>query len=218
VQAVLDPVVIPGNGGATQKWYWRSYTPDPIRGEPFYFRPNPSAAWGHTSLNDGSRNLSMRLWGTRTLVSPPAITQISADTLAQAGRLKITGTNFGATQGTSTVIINGALAIIGYWSDTAITAYISDASAIGAGDVRVVTPGGTSNLKPFTVVAFSGGRFLYTGPAGHRLGRHDICSRGRGTSIRAYTGWGFEMDLSRKFDGCSIGEYRYGRYRLFRRV
>lgn len=153
VQAVIDPASVPGSGGAAEKWYWRSYAADPLRGEPFYFRPAPGAPWGHTELNDGSRNLSMRLWGTRTLIEPPHISAISAASLPQAGRLKITGNDFGAGQDTSYVQINGARAIVSRWTDTEITAYISDASPIGAGTVSVVTTGGTSELVPLNVEA-----------------------------------------------------------------
>ena len=67
--------------------------------------------------------------------------------------MKITGTNFGNTQGTGTVRINGAIAPVSSWSETSITAYVSDASTIGAGSVEVITAGGTSNPKPFTVRA-----------------------------------------------------------------
>ncbi len=162
-QIVMDPQVIPGNGGASIKWYWRSDNADPVRDEAFYYRENPSAAWGRDADNDGSRNLSMRLWGTRVLVTPPIISQISKDNLPQAGRLKITGTNFGVTQGTGTVRINGASAPVSSWTDTSITAYVSDASTIGAGSVEVITAGGTSNSKPFTVRArpSANGRVLW---------------------------------------------------------
>jgi hypothetical protein len=153
VQAVMDPVVIPGSGGAEAQWYWRSDNADPVRDEGFYFRANQAAAWGRDSENDGSRNLSMRLWGTRILVSAPVVSQISTSNLPQAGRLKITGTNFGVTQGTSFVRINGAVAPVSSWSETSITAYVSDASTIGAGSVEVVTQGGTSNPTPFTARA-----------------------------------------------------------------
>jgi hypothetical protein len=153
VQAVLDPVVIPGSGGATAKWYWRSDNAEPVRDEGFYFRENAGAAWGRDDFNDGSRNLSMRLWGTRVLVTAPVVSQISTDNLPQAGRLKITGTNFGVNQGTGFVRINGAVAPVSSWTETSITAYVSDASTIGAGTIEVVTQGGTSNAKPFTVRA-----------------------------------------------------------------
>jgi Bacterial Ig domain/Putative binding domain, N-terminal/FG-GAP-like repeat/PQQ-like domain/IPT/TIG domain len=153
VQVVIDPSVIPASGGSEQKWYWRSDNADAVRDEGFYYRANPSAAWGRDSINHGNRNLSMRLWGTRILVSAPVISQISANNLPQAGRLKITGSGFGNTQGTSTVRINGAVAPVSTWKEDAITAYVSDASTIGAGSVEVVTEGGTSNAKPFTVRA-----------------------------------------------------------------
>ncbi|MET0754118.1 MAG: PQQ-binding-like beta-propeller repeat protein, partial [Pyrinomonadaceae bacterium] len=163
VQVVMDPVALPGNGGAGVEWYWRSDNDDPVRDEGFYYRSNPGAPWGRDADNDGSRNLSMRLWGTRVLVSPPAISAISKDNLPQAGRLKIAGSNFGNTQGTGTVRINGAVAPVSTWKEDTITAYVSDASTIGAGSVEVITAGGTSNSKPFTVRArpSANGRVLW---------------------------------------------------------
>ncbi len=151
VQAVLDPIVIPGSGGATAKWYWRSDNAEPIREIAPWFRQNPSAPWERNEDNDGSRNLSLRLWGTRILKTPPTISSLSTNTLPQAGRLKITGTNFGTTQGTGIVRINGAIAPVSVWTETSITAYVSDLSTVGAGIVEVVTQGGTSNSQPFTV-------------------------------------------------------------------
>ena len=153
VQPVIDPIVIPGSGGATQKWYWRGASADDIRGERPYFRANPNEPWGRTELNDGRYDLAMRLWGTRVLVTPPVISTISTNTIAQAGRLIITGTNFGATRGTSTVRVNGAVAPISKWTETEIIAYVSDSSTLGAGGVEVVTEGGTSNALPITVTA-----------------------------------------------------------------
>ncbi len=153
VQLVIDPIVIPGSGGATAKWYWRSDNLEAVREEGFYYRDTPNSAWERTAENPGTRNLSMQLWGTRILVDAPAISQISTNNLPQAGRLKITGTNFGTTQGTGTVRINGANAPVSSWSETSITAYVSDASTIGAGSVEVITAGGTSNPKPLTVRA-----------------------------------------------------------------
>src|SRR5215213_4391207 len=145
VQAVMEP--------DNSLWRWRSFNADPIVEQAPYFRENPNAPWGRNADNVGNRNLSLRLWGTRNLNTPPTISQISKTTLSQAGRLKITGTNFGNAQGTGTVRINGAVAPVSNWSETAITAYVPDASAIGAGSVEVITTGGTSNAKPFTARA-----------------------------------------------------------------
>lgn len=153
VQAVLDPIVIPGSGGATAKWYWRSDNAEPIREIAPWFRANPSAPWTRDEDNDGSRNLSLRIWGTRILNTPPTITNLSKNSLPQAGRLHITGTYFGTTQGTGFVRINGAIAPISNWTETSITAYVSDSSTIGSGSVEVITQGGTSNAQPFTVTA-----------------------------------------------------------------
>ena len=145
VQVVMEP--------DSSLWRWRSFNAAPIVEQAPYFRENPNAPWGRGGDNDGSRNLSLRLWGTRTLNSPPTISQISKTALPQAGRLKITGMNFGSTQANGTVRINGAIAPVSNWTETSITAYVSDASPVGAGSVEVITPGGTSNSKPFTVRA-----------------------------------------------------------------
>ena len=153
VQPVIDPIVIPGGGGATQKWYWRGASAEPIRGERPYFRVNPAEPWNRSGINDGRYDLAMRLWGTNVLVTPPVVTQISANNIAQAGRVKINGTNFGATQGTGFVRINGATAPVSKWTETEIVAYVSDASTLGAGNVEVVTQGGTSSGMPITVTA-----------------------------------------------------------------
>jgi hypothetical protein len=145
VQVVMNP--------GSSLWRWRSFNADPIIEQAPYFRENPNAPWGRGGDNDGSRNLSLRLWGTRNLNTPPVIAQISKTALPQAGRLKITGTNFGSAQGSGAVRINGATAPVSNWTETSITAYVSDASTLGAGSVEVITAGGTSNAKPFTVRA-----------------------------------------------------------------
>lgn len=155
VQAVMDPVVLPGSGGATVKWYWRSAVPDALRGERFWYRESPGSPWVREGLNDSSRNLAIRLWGTRILTTPPTISGLSSSTLPQAGRLKISGNFFGQTKGNSVVRINGAIAPVSRWSETSITAYVSDASTIGPGTVAVTTDGGTTSV-PFTVTARSG--------------------------------------------------------------
>jgi len=81
------------------------------------------------------------------------ITNLSATTLPQAGRLKITGSGFGATQGSSLVTIGGATAPASAWSSTSITAYVSDTAPLGVDPVQVLTSTGNSNMVPLTVTA-----------------------------------------------------------------
>ncbi|NPV60687.1 MAG: hypothetical protein HPY75_13650 [Actinobacteria bacterium] len=80
----------------------------------------------------------------------PAITSINPASGKIGDTVVIAGENFGATQGTSSVIFAGdRKANIVSWSDTSITCNVP-AGAV-SGDVVVVTAGGTSNGVRFTV-------------------------------------------------------------------
>lgn len=83
----------------------------------------------------------------------PSLTSLAPVTSAQAGRIKITGQNFGSTQGTGSVKIGGVVAPVSSWTTTSITAYVPDASAIGVDQVQVITSGGSSNTLSLTVTA-----------------------------------------------------------------
>ena len=101
------------------------------------------------------------LCGTSTLTAQ-TITSLSANSLAQAGRLQITGNGFGFAQGQSTVAIGGASAPVSTWSDTSITAYVPDAAPLGKDNVQVITNSGSSNALPLTVTARqAGGQVLW---------------------------------------------------------
>jgi hypothetical protein len=86
-------------------------------------------------------------------LTAPTISALSATTLAQAGRLKISGSGFGAEQGGGIVTIGGATAPVSNWTDASITAYVPDTSPLGSEAVQVVTSGGTSNTLQLTVTA-----------------------------------------------------------------
>lgn len=82
------------------------------------------------------------------------INSLSADTLARAGRLKISGSGFGAAQGGGAVRIGGISAPVSGWSDTLITAYVSESVPLGQQNVQVVANGGSgSNFVPLAVTA-----------------------------------------------------------------
>jgi len=137
-------------------WYWRSADDDAPRGTALYYR-NPSVGqptWSHNVgfLGMANDDTSFTLYGTRTLTAP-TVSALSATTLAQAGRLKISGSGFGAEQGTGLVKIGGATAPVSKWAETSITAYVPDASPLGSEAVQVVTSGGASNTLQLTVTA-----------------------------------------------------------------
>ena len=81
--------------------------------------------------------------------SGPTITNLSQTSGAVGAPVTITGTNFGTTQGTSTVAFNGTAAIATSWSATSITATVPTGATTG--NVVVTVSGLASNGVSFTV-------------------------------------------------------------------
>jgi hypothetical protein len=86
--------------------------------------------------------------------TPPSITSLNRNYGAKSAVVNITGMNFGATQGSSTITFNGTLAtstsyLTISWSDTLIEVAVPEAATTGN---LVVTVGGlASNGIPFTI-------------------------------------------------------------------
>jgi hypothetical protein len=81
----------------------------------------------------------------------PVISSL-APSVGQAGAsITITGANFGAAQGTSTVTVNGTAAAITSWSDTQIVVTVPAGAT--SGDVVIKVAGVTSNTTQFLVGA-----------------------------------------------------------------
>src|SRR5258708_9368138 len=85
------------------------------------------------------------------VVATPSITGLSPTSAAVGTSVTITGTNFGATQGTSTVQFNGTLATPTSWSATSIVAPVPAGATTG--NVVVTVSGVASNGMSFAVVA-----------------------------------------------------------------
>ena len=64
-------------------------------------------------------------------------------TPVRSGRIVLQGSSFGSNEGQVTV--NGTVAPVAHWSETAIVAYIPETSSLGSGSVRVTTSGGASS-------------------------------------------------------------------------
>jgi IPT/TIG domain/Putative Ig domain len=87
---------------------------------------------------------------TLTVTGPaPTITSLSSSSGAVGAPVTIAGTNFGATQGTSTVTFNGTAASATSWSATSIAATVP--SGATTGNVVVTVGGQSSNGVSFTV-------------------------------------------------------------------
>ena len=89
-----------------------------------------------------------------TVFGTPSITSVSPTSGAVGASVTITGTNFGATQGTGSVTFNGTTATVTSWSATSIVATVPTGATTG--NVVVNASGVNSNGISFTVqsVAF----------------------------------------------------------------
>ncbi len=85
-----------------------------------------------------------------TVVVPPTISSLSPASGLAGASVTITGTNFGATQGTSTVTFNGTTATVSSWSATSIVAAVP--SGATTGNVAVTVGGVASSGASFTVL------------------------------------------------------------------
>ena len=81
--------------------------------------------------------------------TPPSISVLSPTSGPVGTTVTITGTNFGSTQGTSSVTFNGTLGVPASWSATSIVVPVP--SGATTGNVEVVVGGVASNGMSFTV-------------------------------------------------------------------
>src|SRR6516225_6366434 len=114
-----------------------------------------------TTIQTGSTTISATFGSvsgstTLTVVAPPpSITSLTPNTGAVGTAVTISGTNFGATQGTSTVTFNGITATATSWSATSIGVTVP--SGATTGNVVVTVGGQASNGVSFTVIVLARG-------------------------------------------------------------
>jgi hypothetical protein len=87
----------------------------------------------------------LALLPTSVAAQSPHIDGISAGTLTRSGRLVLTGTDFGAVQGSGQVLVDGAACIATTWTDTEVHAYVPESAGPGLVSVVVTTGAGASN-------------------------------------------------------------------------
>ncbi len=85
-----------------------------------------------------------------TVIPTPSISSVSPTSGPVGISVTITGTNFGATQGSSTVTFNGTAATVSSWSATSIIAAVP--STATTGNIVVTVGGLASNGVTFTVL------------------------------------------------------------------
>ena len=87
------------------------------------------------------------------IVPAPSITSLTPNTGAVGTAVTISGTNFGAAQGSNTVTFNGITATVTSWSATSIAVTVP--SGATTGNVVVTSGGQASNGVTFTVTQIS---------------------------------------------------------------
>jgi YD repeat-containing protein len=85
-----------------------------------------------------------------TVLQPPNISSVNPTTGIAGQPITITGSSFGATQGSSTVTFNGAMASVTSWSASSITATVPTSATTGP--VVVTVAGMASNAGAFLVL------------------------------------------------------------------
>jgi len=106
-----------------------------------------AATWTLSPKNDWVA--AMAAFKAAATSTAPSITTLSPTSGAVGTAVTITGTNFGATQGSSTVSFNGTLAVPTSWSSTGIVVPVPTGATTG--NVTVTVGGQVSNSVAFTV-------------------------------------------------------------------
>ena len=90
---------------------------------------------------------------TSSATTPPVITGVSTTTGSVGSNVTLSGSGFGATQGSSAVLLNDAAMTINSWSDTAISIAISTGATSGYLAVAVAPSMNSSNAVAFSVTS-----------------------------------------------------------------
>ena len=109
---------------------------------------NTAAAWGGGDLTHTSLATAATSTDTATVAQAPQISSVTPNYGAPASPITITGTNFGATQGSSAVTVGGAPSYVASWSNTAVSILVP--SRATTGNIVVTVGGVSSNGEPFT--------------------------------------------------------------------
>ncbi|MHB1685622.1 MAG: cellulase family glycosylhydrolase, partial [Bacilli bacterium] len=136
-----------------------------------YLKSNPSMNWTYWALNGEDsyallnnnyvgvanplklqllQSIQFPLGGSSTGTTAPAISSLSPTSGAPGTSVTISGTNFGTTQGSSTVDFGSTAGTATSWSDTSITATVPSVAA-GSTSVTVDVGGQVSSAAAFTV-------------------------------------------------------------------
>jgi hypothetical protein len=130
-------------------WHWWNGELHTVSGTLAYQRED-GGPW--TTVLD----VSFSLYGT--LLGPGQITSLGETTLPRSGFLEVFGSGLGST---GQVLVDGAPAVIGSWTDDRIAAYVPETAGPGVVQVQVVHEGGASNTLDLEVTLRQPGRELW---------------------------------------------------------
>jgi len=99
----------------------------------------------------------------------PAITGLSPTSGTVGTSVLVSGTNFGPSQGSSTVTFNGLLASVSSWGNTALSVLVPSVASAGINTVVVTVNGIQSNGISFTVTPYISSLNPTSGPAGTNI-------------------------------------------------
>jgi len=135
-----------------------------------------------------------------TAAPAPVITAVSATTGSIGSQVVISGTGFGALQGGSAVLLNGAAVTINTWSGTSISITIPAGATTGPLLVSIAPSMNDSNAIRFTVTAQplpvswldqDVGVVGLAGSAGYANGTFTVAGAGQGTLFASSDGFHF---------------------------
>jgi hypothetical protein len=138
------------------------------------------------------RNVLLFLLGAAAAAAAqPTITVLSSTTAERSSRVLIQGSGFGAVQNNGHVDIGGISAPLTRWSNTLISAYVPESTAVSTVNVQVVdSQGVSSNVVPLSVTlrpAQSGhNRWRFQADADYIQSRPAVASDGTVYAIDVY--------------------------------
>lgn len=126
------------------------------------------------ALDDSGNSRDWTVTGTLDLVSGPSlgpsgpsITSLSDNTPTNGQSITITGTGFGATQGSGSVVVGGVTQTVTSWSDTSITiTVVRGVNRYGTSLTLTVSDGTNSDTDSVTLQPDAGWAFVLLGTLG----------------------------------------------------
>jgi len=144
---------------------------------------------------------AIRIVNVGYLAGAPTLASLSTSSAAAGTPVTLTGSNFGATQGTGVVRFGTTVASVSAWSDTQISATVPSGLTVPVSVAMTTTNGTTSNGITFTPPAPATGIIGNDGSAGYS-------TTGAWTSWTGQ-GYGNNVQQTRTTDPLSVATWQF---------